>query len=54
MECAALAWREQFRLSKPPWAPDLPISIEACNKLQESCSSRMRRVGGVRDIAGNE
>jgi hypothetical protein len=46
MICAALARREQFRqLPKPPWAPDLPLSFEACEKLQNSGSSRMRRVG---------
>jgi hypothetical protein len=43
--CAALAAREQFRKSKPPWAPELPISFDACEKLQNSASQRMRQLG---------
>src|SRR4051794_31916291 len=45
MVCAALAARAQFRTTKPPWAPDLPISVDACEQLQNSCSARMRRLG---------
>jgi hypothetical protein len=43
--CAALARREQFRRTKPPWAPDLPTSLDACEKLQTSCSTRMQKLG---------
>src|SRR5262249_32877563 len=36
---------EQFRKTKPDWAPDLPISFDACQQLQSSTSKRMRQLG---------
>src|SRR4051794_30634685 len=42
--CAALAWRERFRTTKPAWAPDLPLNFDGCEKLENSCSKRMREL----------
>jgi hypothetical protein len=30
----ALAWRERFRRTKPSWATDLPVKIDAIEKLR--------------------
>jgi hypothetical protein len=42
---AALTWRERFARSKPDWAPQLPVTIDGCMKMQASASRRMKKLG---------
>src|SRR5262245_19213170 len=43
--CAALAARERYRRSKPAWAKDLPLSIDACEMMEGSSCPRVQAVG---------
>jgi hypothetical protein len=41
----ALVWRERFDQTKPPWAPQLPVTLDGCMRLQASGSKRMKQMG---------
>jgi len=47
--CRALAAREWFRKTKPPWAPDLPLSAAEIAKMQEDPDPRLQLVGHFAD-----
>jgi hypothetical protein len=41
----ALTWRERFDQTKPPWAPQLPVTVDGCMRMQASASKRMKQLG---------
>ena len=45
LTCNALATQARFHASKPSWAPDLPLSLNAGGKLKRKHDLRMRLVG---------